>query len=110
MYKVRATYLPRPDMQFDLEYYFRVHVPLAKEQAAGRLNIVKLEVETGCTALMDPTEELSPCVFCIYFKDHEDVETFRRFMAGPGTDPMRADVPRYTNCELEWSVCEVREV
>jgi hypothetical protein len=110
MYKVRATYLPRPGMTFNLDYYFRVHVPLAQQQAAGRLNIVKLEIESGATALMNPDQALAPCVFCIYFKGLEDVETFRRFMAGPGTDPMRADVPRYTNCELEWSVCEVREV
>ena len=46
MYRVRATYLPRDDMQFDYEYYFREHVALAQKQTSGKLNIVKIEVET----------------------------------------------------------------
>ncbi len=109
MYKVRATYLPRPGMTFDLEYYFRVHVPLAQRQGEGRLNIVRLEVESGATLLMDPEQVRAPCVFSIYFRERGDVEKFRDFLAGPGTEPMRRDVPNYTNCEIEWSVCEVRE-
>lgn len=109
MFKVRATYLPRQDMEFDFEYYFRVHVPLAQREGQGRIKPVKIEVETGCETLMAPGEPKSPCVFCIYFAEQQDVEGFRRFLASSGTDPMREDVRNYTNCELEWTVCEVRE-
>jgi hypothetical protein len=110
MYKVRATYVPRDGMRFDLDYYFRVHVPLARRQAAGKLRILKIEVETGAVPLMQPDARLSPCVFCIYLRDRDDVEAFRRFLTSADTDPMRRDVPAYTNCDLEWAVCEVHEV
>lgn len=110
MYRICATYLPRAGMHFDLEYYFRVHVPLSKRQTAGRIRIVKMEVETGVTALMNSADVRSPCVFCIYLPEREDVDAFRRFLAGPDTEPLRQDVALYTNCELEWTVSEVREV
>ena len=35
MYKIRATYLPKPGMRFDLDYYFRVHVPMAAEHGVA---------------------------------------------------------------------------
>lgn len=110
MFKVRATYLPRADMHFDLEYYLRVHVPLAKAQGRGRLDIRRIEVEAGAVLLDDPSARRAPCVFCLYFDTARDVEAFRQFMSGPHVEPMRADVPRYTNCELEWTVCEVHEL
>lgn len=110
MYKVRATYLPREDMHFDLDYYFKVHVPLSKQQAEGKINIVKIDVESSAELLLEPGVKTSPCVFSIYFNNREDVEQFRKFMRGPGVDAMREDVPKYTNCDLEWTVCEVQEV
>lgn len=97
-------------MEFDFEYYFRVHVPLAKSQATGKLDILRIEVETRSELLMDPGVKGTPCVFCVYFKSREDVDTFRNFMMSAAVQPMRDDVAKYTNCELEWSVCEVREV
>ena len=110
MYKVRATYLPRPDMTFDLEYYFRVHVPLAGSQTAGKLNIRRIDVETGATSLLDPGQKGTPCVFCVYFDTEADVERFRKFLRSEQVEPLRDDVPNYTNCELEWTVAKVHEV
>ena len=109
MYKVRATYLPKEDMTFDLDYYFRVHVPLAQKQGAGRINIVKIDVESDTELLMAPGVKRTPCVFSIYFNDEEDVNAFRAFMASDAVKPMREDVANYTNCEIEWTVCEVTE-
>jgi uncharacterized protein (TIGR02118 family) len=109
MYRICATYMARADMHFDLEYYFRVHVPMAKRQTAGRVRIEKMEVETAVTALMNPADVRSPCVFCIYVQEREDVEAFRRFFTGPATEPLRQDVALYTNCEPEWTVSEVRD-
>jgi hypothetical protein len=110
MYKVRATYLPREGTWFDMDYYLREHVPLARAQTEGRLNIARIEVEAGTSLLMEPAEARSPCVFSLYFASPEDVEAFRRFLTSADTEPLRRDVPRYTNCELEWTVCEVIEV
>jgi hypothetical protein len=110
MFKVRASYLPRADGWFDLDYYLREHVRLARQQTDGRLDILRIEVESHSTALLDPALKLAPCVFCLYFREHADVDAFRAFLSSPAVEPLRADVPRYTNCELEWTVCEVREV
>ncbi len=110
MFKVRATYLPREGMKFDHEYYFRVHVPLAQAQAEGHVNIRKIDVETHAELLLEPERKRAPCVFSVYFDTREDLEAFRRFLVSPHTQPMRDDVSKYTNCELEWTVCEVTEV
>lgn len=110
MYKVRATYLPRADMTFDIEYYFRVHVPLSVSQTAGKLNILKIDVETDAALLLDASSKRTPCVFSVYFESAADVEQFRRFLTSDAVAPMRDDVSNYTNCDLEWTVTKVHEV
>lgn len=109
MYKIRATYLPRADMTFDMAYYLREHVALARTQTAGRVPIRRMDVETGAAMLMGGAAQ-SPCVFSLYLDTLADVETFRAFLQSEAVEPLRRDVARYTNCELEWTVCEVREV
>ena len=110
MYKVRATYLPRSDMVFDVEYYFRVHVPLAKAQTAGRVNILRIDVETDAALLFNPEGKRAPCVFSVYFDTEQDVEQFRDFLGSEQVEPLRDDVANYTNCELEWTVSKVNDV
>ncbi|MEX2124210.1 MAG: EthD family reductase [Woeseia sp.] len=109
MFKIRGTYLPKPGMHFDLDYYFRVHVPLAQQQTAGRLRIQKVEVETHTAPLLGPDEPSTPCVFCVYLPEKEDLESFRQFLTSPHADPLKEDVIRYTNCDLQWTVCQVHE-
>jgi len=110
MYTVRATYLPRDDMEFDLDYYFREHVRLAKSQTAGKIDFKKIEVETGAEVLQQPGEKRSPCVFVVYLETLEEVEKFRKFFETPDVVPLAEDVPKYTNCDIEWTVAEVHEV
>lgn len=109
MYKIRATYLPRDDMKFDLEYYFRVHVPLAAANMDPRIAVHKVEVESNAEFLLEPGRKATPCVFTVYLDDKRDVDRFREFLQSDGVTPMREDVPKYTNCELEWTVCEVTD-
>ncbi len=110
MYKVRATYLPHAGMHFDHAYYFREHVALAGRQTAGRVNIRRIEVESDERLLLDGGTLRAPLTFCAYLDSLADVEGFRRFLtADPAVEPLRDDVPNYTDCELVWSVCEVRE-
>lgn len=110
MFKIRATYLPREDMVFDLDYYFRVHVPLAAANMDPGIAVQKVEVESNTESLLEPGNKVSPCVFAVYLRDREDVDRFRAFLQSDGVAPMREDVPKYTNCELEWTFCEVTEV
>lgn len=109
MYKIKATYLPRPDMSFDLDYYFRVHVPLSQAHMDPGIAVHKIEVESKAESLLKPGSKSTPCVFSVYLKTREDVDRFREFLQSDGVAPMRDDVPKYTNCEIEWTVCEVAE-
>jgi uncharacterized protein (TIGR02118 family) len=109
-YRIRATYLPRAEMRFDLEYYFRVHVPLARQTTAGRVNIRSMAVESNAVLLTDPSAKRAPCVLSLTFDSPEDVDAFRRLLLSQDVNALCADVPRYTNCDLEWTLSEVRDV
>ncbi len=110
MYRIRATYLPREDMQFDLDHYFRVHIPLARKITAGKLNIRRMGVESNGGLLLEEGGIGAPCVLCIDVDSMEDVAAFRRLLQSEDVEPLRQDVPRYTNCALEWTVSEIRDL
>ena len=109
MYVIRATYLPRDGMHFDADYYMRVHMPLARRLLGGRVNFVKMHAEFDMRVLMDGAELRSPCIFVLYVDSAADVEAFRRFRSGPQVEPLKLDVPKYTNCKSEWTVARVME-
>lgn len=104
MYCIRATYLPREDMFFDEEHYERHHIPLTKSLLAGRVNYVRIGAEFNVTLQLDSTVIRSPCVFHLYVASADEVEAFRRFRLSPDVQPLRDDLPRYTNCKNEWTV------
>ncbi len=110
MYTVRATYLPREDMEFDLDYYFREHVKLAKTQTEGKINFAKIEVETEAEVLQEPGAKRSPCVFVVHLETLEEVEKMRHFFETPDVLPLAEDVAKYTNCDIEWTVAKLHEV
>lgn len=109
MYRISATYLPCEDMHFDREYYERHHVPLARRQLDGRVEVLAIRVEYGQVSLFDPRATTSPCIFSIVVDGERDVEDFRRFMQSEHVEPLKADVAEYTNCEIAWNVGEIRE-
>lgn len=110
MYRIRATYLPRDDMKFDHEYYFREHVALAQKQTAGKVNIKKIEVESEEELLLETGDKCSPLVFILHLETLKDVEQFRQFFQTPDIVPLFEDVPKYTNCEIKWTVSKLHEV
>ena len=109
MYAIRATYVPKPGMFFDHDYYAANHIRIAKEQLQGRVNYVQMYAEFDVRLLMDGTEARSPCVFVMTVESEKDVEAFRQFRLGPHVMPVREDAKKYTNCELEWTVARIVE-
>lgn len=107
MYAIRATYLPGAGTHFDADYYLRVHMPLARTQLEGRVNFVRMHAEFDMRVLMDGDTLRSPCIFVLYVETEADVEAFRAFRAGPHVQPLKDDVPKYTNCKSEWTVARV---
>jgi len=110
MFRIRATYLPRKDMVFDLDHYFREHIPLARKITAGKVNIRRMGVELNAALLLEDGVTATPCVLCVDVDSMEDVAAFRRLLQSDDVEPLRKDVPRYTNCTLEWTVSEIRDV
>ncbi len=109
MYAIRATYLPRDGAHFDADYYVKVHMPLARKLLTGRVSFVRMHAEFDMRVLMDGLELRAPCIFVLYVASAADVEDFREFRRGPNVEPLRLDVPKYTNCKSEWTVARVEE-
>ena len=107
MYAIRATYIPREDMHFDKEYYVSHHIPLAQKLLAGRIHYLQMHVEFNTRVLMNGNELRSPGVFVLLVESKDDVENFRAFRLSDDVKPLRDDVKKYTNCDLEWTVAEV---
>ena len=107
MYAIRATYISRDDMHFDQDYYIKNHIPLAQKQLAGRVRYLMMHAEFDMRVLMDGDELRSPCVFVLYVQTMDDVEAFREFRRGPEVLPLRDDIAKYTNCDVEWTVAKV---
>lgn len=108
MYCIRATYIPQDDMWFDREHYASVHVPLARAQLeAANVQFVRLEAEFDQVLLDDQSSATTPCIFSLYVDTWEDVEDFQAFRQGPYVEPLREDLPKYTNCKNVWTVVEV---
>jgi hypothetical protein len=109
MYAIRATYLPKPGMYFDHDYYAANHMRIAAEQLSGRVNYLQMYAEFDVRTLMDASEARSPCMFVLIVEREEDVEAFRQFRLSPHVMPVREDAKKYTNCDLEWTVARIVE-
>lgn len=108
MYRVSATYIPEKGMFFDENHYRDVHISLASRQMrkAG-VKYERIEVLFGETLLDDPEELTSPCIFAVYFRDKEGVNAFKQFRLSADVEPLRDDLPKYTNVSNKWCVSRV---
>lgn len=104
MFLIRATYIPRDGMFFDEAHYVSHHIPLTKSLLQGRVHYVRIGAEFNVALQLEPTVVRSPCVFHLCVRTEDDLEAFRRFRLGPDVQPLRDDLPRYTNCTNEWTV------
>ncbi|MFQ5982918.1 MAG: EthD domain-containing protein [Woeseiaceae bacterium] len=94
-------------MHFDRDYYVKHHIPLAQKQLAGRVRYLQMHAEFDMHVLMDGDDLRSPCVFVLYVETWKDVEAFQAFRRSSEVGPLREDIEKYTNCDLEWTVAEV---
>ena len=111
MYKVSAIYHSGDDTFFDLEHYFNVHVPLAlKQMALGNLKFIKREIVQNVKDMFDPSKTGPVFIISYILESKQDVEEFVAFMKTDLIQPLIEDVPKYTNCEVEWTISEVEEL
>lgn len=101
---IRASFLYRasPGNRFDLKYYVDRHVPMAR-RILEHLGLVRLEIDRGLSAEEPGSAPGYACVAHLYF---ESAEAFYAAMAAAG-DELGADVPNYTDAEMDVQVSEM---
>ena len=123
MHKVSAIYVPPEgaDIWFDRDYYNAVHVPMMARDFAGKVAFTKLELQWNVTEMIktkvgtpsakstrSPADVVvSPFVADIYFDAEEDARLFADFVDSEDAASLHADVPKYTNCDIQWVISEV---
>ena len=125
MYNVRAVYTPpaQGEMRFEHEYYFNVHVPMMNGDFPGKSPFSGVDIEGGIETLYRTSvsegralsakpsspEIIAPLIANIYFKNRQDTYAFADFVTGDETVALHADVPKYTNCDIHWTVGELQQ-
>ena len=125
MYKVRAVYTPpaEAELWFDNDYYFTVHVPMMQRDFPGKVPFTGVDVETkvetlcrtdvanGVATSATPAvaELITPLVANIYFGNRDDAYAFADFVTGPDAAGLHADISKYTNCGIHWTVGELHQ-
>jgi len=125
MYKVSAIYTPPPDAElwFDHEHYGAVHVPMMNRILPGKVKLVGVEIDLGVETLVRTTvsqgnatsvkatshELFAPLVANIFFDNREDALDFANFVTSSDAQELHTDVPKYTNCDIHWTVGEVHK-
>ena len=101
---IRASFLypTTAGTRFDFDYYLERHVPMARRLLEG-LGLVKLEVDRGVSGEEPGSAPRYVCVAHLYF---ETLDAFHRAMETAG-DELGADVPNYTDVEIETQVSDI---
>jgi uncharacterized protein (TIGR02118 family) len=102
MVRVTIAYLSETGTRFDFDYYLGTHVPLA-ERLLGPSGMIRIEVDRGLSGEERGSNARAVCVAHLLF---ESAERFYEAMALHG-DALAADVPRYTDRDLEIQVSDV---
>ena len=125
MYKVSAIYTPPADTElwFDHEHYANVHVPMMNRELPGRVPLVAVDLDVGLETLCrtrvagdgatsrcpEAPELVAPLVANLYFDSRDDAYGFADFVTSEDARALHEDVAKYTNCDIHWTVGEVRK-
>jgi hypothetical protein len=125
MYKVSAIYTPPrgQELWFDHNYYGNVHVPMMNRDFPGKVPFVAVDLDLGVETLVRTTvadgtatsaKPSAPCVVAplianIYFENRTDAYEFADFVTSSDAAALHADVVKYTNCDIHWTVGELHK-
>ena len=110
MFRIRASYAPAPGERLDFAHYHAVHVPLARRQMAGRVNVLNVEVEERPRPLFDDDAGGPALTLLIDVASAADVEAFKAFVVSDAARPLHADIPNYTDCVPAWTVVDLTRI
>jgi len=104
MIKVTILYPNKPGSHFDVEYYLKVHMPLAVRLLGSAIKAVSVEIgKSGAT----PDQPPPYAVICVF--TCESVERFTEAFVPVSTD-LQGDIPNYTDIEPVIQISEIIEI
>jgi uncharacterized protein (TIGR02118 family) len=103
MIKVSVLYPNRPGSRFDVDYYLKVHMPMAAKLLAPALTACSAEIGIcGETPGSVPTYKAVAQFTC------ESVEAFLAALM-PVADQLQGDIPKYTDIEPIIQIGQINE-
>lgn len=104
MVKVSVLYPSGPGKRFDVDYYLRVHMPMAKRLLGDAVKAISIEIGIGGGEPGAP----APYAAIVGFTC-ETVDAFlKAFM--PVIGQLQGDIPNYTDIEPQIQISEIREM
>ena len=104
MVKVSVLYPSKPGNHFDVDYYVRVHMPMAKRLLGDAVKAISIEIGVGGETPGTP----APYAAIVGFTC-ESVEAFATAF-GPVAEQLQGDVPNYTDISPVIQISEIREM
>ena len=104
MVKVSVLYPSKPGNRFDVDYYLRVHMPMAKRLLGSAVKDISVEIGIGGEAPGAP----APFAAIVGFTC-ESVEAFTKAFL-PVAGQLQGDIPKYTDIQPMIQIGEIREI
>ena len=104
MIRVSVLYPSKPGSRFDMDYYLRAHMPMAKRLLGAAINTTFVEIGIAGGAPGEPAPYAAIAGFTC-----ESVEAFTAAFL-PIADQLRGDIPNYTDIKPVIQISEFREI
>ena len=104
MVKVSILYPSKPENRFDVDYYLRVHMPMAERLLGSAVKAISVEIGIGGEAPGQP----APYAAIVGFTC-ESVEAFTTAFL-PVAAQLQADIPNYTDITPQIQISEIRQI
>ena len=104
MVKVGVLYPSGPGKRFDVDYYLRAHMPMAKRLLGDAVKAISIEIGIGGGEPGAP----APYAAIVGFT----CETVDAFLGAfmPVIGELQGDIPNYTDIEPQIQISEIREM
>ena len=104
MIKVSVLYPSKPGSRFDVDYYIRVHMPMAARLLGAAVKEVSVEIGIGGETPGQPAPFVAIAGFTC-----ESVDAFAAAFL-PVADQLQGDIPNYTDIKPVIQISDLREI
>jgi len=104
MIKVSVLYPSKPGNRFDVDYYIRVHMPMAARLLGAAVKEVSIEIGIGGELPGQP----APFAAIVGFTC-DSVDAFTTAFL-PVADQLKGDIPNYTDIQPVIQISDLRQI